>query len=174
MSQQDDRQTVSTEQMGQYSGGGSGGGSHPPTQRMGEGGMDFRQTVADSGGEQFANQMPNAQETQVLRVKGHPLAWLIRREGPRAGQMFRLQAGETMIGRDAQSDIILDDEAVSRWHGKVKHEDVEENSKERAFFLYDMASENGTWVNGTRIYRQMLKDGDEVTIGQTVLVFKKL
>jgi len=88
--------------------------------------------------------------------------------------MFRLNVEGTTIGRDAQSDIVLDDEAVSRWHAKVKYEEVEEEGKERAFFLYDMASENGVFVNGTKVLRHMLTDGDEVTMGRTVLVFKKL
>lgn len=122
----------------------------------------------------FVGSTSTEQETVILRRKPQPLAWLIRRDGPRAGQMFRLSAEGTTIGRDAQSDIVLDDEAVSRWHAKVKCEESPEDQKQMIFVLYDMASENGSFVNGDRIYRQPLKESDLVELGQTALVFKRL
>jgi hypothetical protein len=176
MAQQDDRLTISTE-SGRVSGA-AGTGQPPAAPVSGAGGGPaYQATSAMAGGlgaDPYAGAGPNDQETLVLRRKPQPLAWLIRKNGPRAGQMFRLDVGGTTIGRDAQMDVILDDEAVSRWHARVKYEEVEEGSKEHAFFVHDMASENGTFVNGTRVYRQVLNDGDEVVVGQTALVYKKL
>jgi hypothetical protein len=166
MLEQDDRPTVNADQMGQYSGGGGGAG-------------DYRPTVASTGagglGGLYGEQEPSVAETVVLRSKKkQPLAWLVRKEGPRAGQVFRLDAEGSAVGRDAQCDIILDDDAISRWHAKLKYEEVEEGSKDMAFFIYDMASENGTYVNGDKVYRSILKDNDEVMVGRTILVYKRV
>jgi len=41
------------------------------------------------------------------------------------------------------------------------------------FYLFDLASTNGTWVNDQRIYRLLLRDGDRIRLGSTILVFKQ-
>lgn len=53
----------------------------------------------------------------------------------------------------------------------MKIETEEDGEK---FYLLDPASTNGTFVNGTQIYRHPLVDGDRITIGETELVFKKV
>lgn len=152
-------QSGSTQQM---TGSGSSGNSQPTIQTSQSG------NPTGFGG-------ASQQETVMLRpTKKQPLAWLICKEGSRVGQTFRLGAESTTIGRDAQSDIFLDDDSISRPHAKVKLEPVEGDEKNMAFFIYDLASENGTSVNGKPILKQMLADGDEVLVGRTLLVFKKL
>jgi len=95
------------------------------------------------------------------------LAWLIVKDGKRVGKEFRLQPDITSIGQDAANDIVIDDEAISRQHAKVRKEDEE-------FVIYDLVSTNGTKVNDENITKHQLKDGDEVTLGTTKLVFKKI
>ncbi len=111
-------------------------------------------------------------ETVVLGAPPPSFAWLVIKDGPRAGRLFRLNPTGTTIGRDSRNDIILDDEAVSRQHAKVRAEKGE--GGEEQFFIYDLASENSTFVNGEQIVKQALEDGDEVVIGKTPLVFKKI
>jgi len=101
-------------------------------------------------------------ETVILGGASVPLAYLIRNSD---GKSFKL--GETAnIGRSADNDIVLDDPAVSSEHAKVKFE----NGK---FVLYDLASTNGTYVNGNKITREELKDGDTVTFARVQMTFKK-
>ena len=111
-------------------------------------------------------------KTEILGGPPPSFAWLVIREGPRAGQIFRLNAGGTNIGRDSQCDIILDDDAVSRQHAKLR---TEKNVDDEAqFFIYDLATSNGTKVNGQPVVKQPLSDGDLIEIGRTRLVFKRV
>lgn len=106
--------------------------------------------------------------TVVLReAPAGPLAWFILKSPPHVGKEFRLQT-VTTVGRDpALNDIVLQDPAVSRQHAKVKLE-------EGHFVIYDLASENGTFVNGEKVLRQVLKDKDLLRFGQTEVVFMEI
>ncbi len=112
------------------------------------------------------------QQTMVLNQPTPALAWLAVLNGPHQGHLFPLYVQGTSIGRDAQNDIVLDDSAVSRQHAKVRLEDGKRNSKQ--FFVYDLASANGTQVNGQKIVRKALSDGDRIRIGETEMVFKAI
>jgi pSer/pThr/pTyr-binding forkhead associated (FHA) protein len=93
---------------------------------------------------------------------------LIARNGPLAGKSFGLKAGSTTIGRDTRkADIILDTSTVSGEHARVRYEGGQ-------FFLYDLASTNGTFINNRQIQKQMLRDGDVVRFGQAETVFKSV
>jgi len=111
----------------------------------------------------------SADETVVLRPEKEPsiLAWLIEKEGRRPGATYRLNDDVTSIGRLGDNDIALDDQAVSREHAKIRME-------EEKFMLYDLVSENGTLVNGERVANREIVENDEIAIGETVLVLKKL
>jgi pSer/pThr/pTyr-binding forkhead associated (FHA) protein len=114
------------------------------------------------------------QKTEVLYPKGPRLiAMLVGVEGAPgiAGQIFRLDTNEgTMIGRDYDCDIVIDEPAVSRKHAKVKLEEVEKGRVQ--FFIQDLATENGTIVNGQRVIKHHLVENDRVTLGRATLVFK--
>ncbi len=89
-------------------------------------------------------------------------AWLITGKG----FSFQLHKGDTIIGRYDESDIRLNDAAISRIHAKI----VEDKGQ---FLLYDFGSTTGTWLNGNRVRRpEELKDGDVITLADgTHLVF---
>jgi len=110
----------------------------------------------------------SSSETFVAEDNNEPvLAYLIVKSGSRSGSNFPLKKSVIKLGRDTGNDIPLDDKKSSREHAKLKMEDGK-------FVLYDLASSNGTFVNGSKIQNQSLMDGDEVQIGDTVLVFKKV
>jgi tetratricopeptide (TPR) repeat protein len=69
-------------------------------------------------------------------------------------------AGNTVrIGRDARNDIVLDDKSVSRFHAEVR-------ADAGTFFIVDLKSRNGVWVNGQQIKgRAALALGAPVTLG---------
>ncbi len=96
-------------------------------------------------------------------VEGPALA--VRTGGGLSGEIFRLSGARVTIGRDAASDIFLDDVTVSRNHAVV-------TLAEGAVSLQDLASLNGTYVNRRRIDEpESLADGDELQIGKFRLAF---
>lgn len=96
-----------------------------------------------------------------------PLAWLVVMNGPWAGKEFRLHS-LAHVGRDAvRNEISLDDIAISRQHARVRLEKDE-------FVIYDLASANGTLVNGERVERRPLHPRDRVIVGQTEFAFMRV
>ncbi|HEX4379313.1 MAG TPA: FHA domain-containing protein, partial [Candidatus Acidoferrum sp.] len=77
-----------------------------------------------------------------------------------------LTGDELTIGRDAESDIVIDDSAVSRHHAVVRRDGDR-------FTLRDLQSGNGTYVGSHRIASAPLMSGDSFRIGPAELVFKQ-
>jgi pSer/pThr/pTyr-binding forkhead associated (FHA) protein len=82
---------------------------------------------------------------------------VISKEG-RALTEWSLSEKETVLGRDADCDVHLDDPAVSRHHAKVARIYT-------GYFIEDLHSTNGLTLNGRKVRKHMLKDGDLVQIG---------
>jgi VWFA-related protein len=109
---------------------------------------------------------PPQAATISVRREAPALGWLVVEKGLRVGQEFRLQE-VTTIGRSGESDIILDDTAISRQHAKIRLEGT-------TFTIFDLGATNPTKVNGQEIGKHTLVDSDRIEIGQTVLVFKQI
>ena len=92
-----------------------------------------------------------------------PNAWL---EGPDGGQHF-IKGGVSTIGRLSESDIVINDQNVSRRHAEL-------HAVGDTYELVDLGSTNGSKVNGQRVARQPLNDGDQVTFGAITLRFRRL
>ena len=73
-----------------------------------------------------------------------------------------LTSDETTIGRNSDSNITIDNAGVSAHHAKIIREGDE-------FVIEDIESRNGTFVNGKRVTRQLLSEGDEVVISKHIL-----
>jgi len=110
---------------------------------------------------------PVSAQTVIQRTKPQALAWLVVRTGPLSGKDFRL--GElNKIGRDAQQcEIVIDDPAVSRQHASIRLSEGE-------FFVTDLDSANGTFVNNEQISRHKLSNGDVIKMGDTTFAFMRL
>jgi len=105
------------------------------------------------------------QKTQRMGVMPSRGAWLYILNGRQVGRDYRLDA-KTTVGRDAiECDVILSDSKLSACHARILKEGEE-------FILYDLASKNGTFVNGNRVQRQILTDDDIIMVGTTKIVFK--
>jgi hypothetical protein len=85
-------------------------------------------------------------------------------DGP--GTRHELTTGRNVIGRGTEADIRLPDTGVSRKHVDVVLEGAVATAE-------DLGSTNGTLVNGRRISRQPLSDGDVIRIGHSVLVYRQ-
>jgi len=76
-----------------------------------------------------------------------------------------LQEGENLLGRTAESVLRFTADSASRRHARI----VVTTGQA---VLEDLGSKNGTFLNGRRLQGGVaLADGDEITIGRTVLVF---
>lgn len=84
--------------------------------------------------------------------------------GREVGRTYEL-GDETFLGRDESNTFRLLDETSSRHHAKVARLDD-------AFVVIDLGSNNGTFVNGQKIKEHFLKNGDQILIGKTLLVFE--
>lgn len=81
-------------------------------------------------------------------------------------QEVEFGAGRTTIGRHPHNDIVIGHLAVSARHAAVTR------GVDGAAMLEDLESSNGTFVNGRRIARALLADGDQVTIANVVIQYR--
>jgi pSer/pThr/pTyr-binding forkhead associated (FHA) protein len=86
--------------------------------------------------------------------------------GPKGSAAYELVAGNVTIGRKKGNDIALDwDPAVSGQHAEL--EQIRDS-----WFITDLMSTNGTWVNGEKIGgKKALHVNDEIRVGDTALIF---
>ena len=101
---------------------------------------------------------------ELDEVTAHGPALVIRAGGGRVGESFALEQERARIGRRPDSDVFLDDVTVSRDHALLVRRGDQ-------WYLDDLGSLNGTYVNRTRIESQSLQEGDEVQIGKYKLTF---
>ncbi|PMQ02115.1 MAG: forkhead-associated protein [Dictyoglomus sp. NZ13-RE01] len=108
-------------------------------------------------------------DTIMLESAVAPIYWayLIIKHGLERGKDFKIQKEITKIGRDEENDIVLFHPTVSRFHAQIIREG--EN-----YFIEDLDSANGTFVNGIKVKKELLNDNDILQFGDIVCVFKKL
>jgi hypothetical protein len=83
------------------------------------------------------------------------------------GARIRLR-GSCTLGRGSTSDIVLSDAKVSRRHALIQ------SQKQYEFWLLDLGSSNGTYLNGRRITQPvLLRDRDQVEVGPFRLLFRQ-
>lgn len=78
-------------------------------------------------------------------------------------RVYRLY-DQFMIGREISNDIVLNDNFSSRSHAMIKH-------RPDGFYLEDLNSQNGSFVNGVRIKEIQLQEGDQIRLGSTSFLF---
>jgi len=91
-------------------------------------------------------------------------ALLLVKHGPNAGSTFLLDAEVTRAGRSPDSDVFLDDVTVSRRHAEIRRQ-------QDGWYVHDLGSLNGTYVNRERVEMTKLASRDELQIGRFKLVF---
>lgn len=82
------------------------------------------------------------------------------------GTQMDLELGERpiTIGRSPEADVVILDEKASRLHCGIRLWDGE-------FYIKDLKSRNGTYVNGQRVDVAKLKSGDEIRVGSVLFSF---
>ena len=83
---------------------------------------------------------------------------LLRMDGVQAGEVVSLAILPCFIGRHPSCQVVIDDAGVSRRHVKIVLQKDE-------FWLEDLGSRNGTYVDGRRLDRKHLQDGVLIQVG---------
>ena len=89
---------------------------------------------------------------------------MIRSGGGRAGESFTVDQDRMAIGRTPDAAVFLDDVTVSRNHALLVR-------RADGYYIDDLGSLNGTYVNRRRIESHKLEDGDEIQIGKFKLSY---
>jgi hypothetical protein len=123
------------------------------------------QVVAEMG----SNQVDQPNMTKIMQVdqavSRSSCAFLLLQTGD-TSQALPIATTMVSIGRGLDNDIILEDTRVSRKHAQLRY-------RQRRFWLTDLGSTNGTFVNGERIAERALRDGDVISLGGLELVFRE-
>jgi FHA domain-containing protein len=82
-------------------------------------------------------------------------------------QSFVVDGRPLTIGRGPDNGLVLQDSRASRHHARIY-------GRQGALLLADLGSTNGSWVNDRRIQEIALGEGDEIRIGDTVLVVESV
>ena len=94
-------------------------------------------------------------KAEISVLEGEPKGAILTLDGP----------GSYSIGRSSTNDLAIKNRNVSRRHCASEHDGD-------FFWLIDAGSANGTRVNGAKVQRYLLFDGDVIQLGSTKLVFR--
>lgn len=85
--------------------------------------------------------------------------------GPDIGRRIPLVNQEYVVGRDSDAGLVVSRSSVSRQHARVYHDD------DGTWWVEDLNSTNGTFVNEARIRTRQLADSDQVRFGDAIYKF---
>jgi len=114
-------------------------------------------TLILSGPEIGLSRAPR-EESEACLVLLHP-------PGPDIGKRTRLVNAQYIVGRDASADLMINRNAVSRQHSRLFR------GEEASWWVEDMGSTNGTFVNEAKVTQRRLFDGDQVRFGDAIFKF---
>ncbi len=106
-------------------------------------------------------------DDQTVLAPGRPRANLVIRQGTQVGMTFSLTGDEVTLGREEGIGVSIRDPEVSRQHARI-------GWQAGTYYIEDLGSTNGTFLNGAPVTgRQLLRSGDTIGMGQTLLVFQE-
>lgn len=101
----------------------------------------------------------SAEQQQVVNALSDGVGILLVLKGAGVGGRYLLDAMETKVGRDINNEICLDDITVSRSHALI----TKSNGQ---YFIKDLGSLNGTYLNAISVRDTVITSGDEIQIGK--------
>jgi hypothetical protein len=137
----------------------TGGGSAAKTRLESEPPKDIPGAAAGGAG----------RKTVLLSEKRKPpvVGWFVAMTGEQKGEDFKVREGKNIIGSVPGAQILVNDSTISGQHASLRYE-------EGKFFLTDLDSSNGSYVNDKKIAREELHDNDMIRFGDITLKFKCL
>ncbi|MHC4490404.1 MAG: GAF domain-containing protein [Planctomycetota bacterium] len=95
------------------------------------------------------------------------MAHLTLLSGPAALSRIPIDKDLVLLGRSPKADIKIRDRKASASHCRI------ERTPSGGFRIFDLESQNGTWLNGRRVRRRTLRAGDVIAVGTTELRFEE-
>jgi tetratricopeptide (TPR) repeat protein len=118
---------------------------------------------AQSRGRSVDQELPPRYDPAEVSEAGFKACFVYVERGPGAGQLVPVSQGVLVIGRSSVSDLRLQHASISRRHAQITR--VGDR-----YYLKDLGSQNGTFVNRARIVAEMeIFPGDEISIGNAML-----
>ncbi len=102
-------------------------------------------------------------DEQLLGALKDMHSYLVVIAGNQVGEMLRIE-GNADIGRDKKAAVRIVDDGISRLHCRVRQLPMGK------LLVEDLRSTNGTFVNGERISKMVLEDGDKIQIGSNTVL----
>lgn len=116
-----------------------------------------------------AGSRPRVDQTAVFVVPAveSPRATLreVRPDG--SSQSFVVDGRPLTIGRGPDNGLVLQDSRASRHHARIY-------GRQGALLLADLGSTNGSWVNDRRVHEIALGEGDQIRVGDTILIVESV
>ena len=110
--------------------------------------------------------------SETLDPRGDIKPSLVFLSGELIAVPIPLDREEVILGRALEADVRVNDTQVSRRHAQISVEHNDEGVVE--YVLTDLDSRNGTFINGRRMRKESLENGDKISIGDTMLRFDLL
>ena len=110
-------------------------------------------------------------DAEIIRRDLRPV--LVFLSGELIAVPIPLEREEVILGRALEADVRVNDTQVSRQHARVTSV-KKEGVTPTEYLLTDLASRNGTFLNGQRVSSERLQNGDKISIGETILRFDLL
>ena len=111
----------------------------------------------------LAEKMSGGAAGRATSIEGIPR--LVGRSEPVAHRHYELTKPKTMVGRQANNDIVIEDPTVSARHAQIVNDDG-------IWRVVNLISTNGTAVNGRTGVVSYLAPGDVIAFGQVEMVFE--
>jgi hypothetical protein len=109
-----------------------------------------------------------SRKTEILKDRGpeiSALAWLVALDGPTRATVYQLIKKKTAVGSYPDCDICIEAKYVSGRHASFHFE-------KGKYYITDLDSANGTFVNQKRVTKKGLEEGDRIKIGDITYAFK--
>lgn len=87
-----------------------------------------------------------------------PIAWLKELGG--AGVRYPIKKGAVRLGRSPDNEICLRNDSISGYHAEIHR------SRKGSFYIVDLASTNGVYVNNSKVIQAELRNDDMIEIGE--------
>jgi len=131
-------------------------------------GTELLAGVLDSVARGRGVQRSAAAGTPASGPPAQPFALLEVMKGANARKVFRVERAACAIGRSERNDVRLDDGSVSALHATLM-------LKQGTWYVVDLQSANGTYVDGYRVAgERALPDGATLRIGDVAMRFRRL
>jgi DNA-binding NtrC family response regulator len=122
-------------------------------------------TSAPAGKTNLHARLDGTSVQERLTAEPRPGTFTLRIRRKQGEESVTFDADEVSIGKDEENALVLDDRFVSSFHARIARTG-------RGFWLRDLGSTNGTFVNGAKVREGQLEPGSTLRVGETELVLE--